>query len=108
MVEPTSNPNNVPVASEAERTIVNRILAVIVEKGNLSIGRLMLFTCFILAMVRWTMGEEIPESMLTILMVMIGYIFGGKVVGQAKEAVENVSSMRKTIKDSLGEEKPLQ
>ena len=85
---------------ENKATVISRILALVVEKGNLSIGRTMLVSCFIMAMIRWGGGQEIPESMLTILMVMIGYIFGGKVIGGAKDTVENVVSMRNTIKNS--------
>lgn len=59
---------------------MNKFLAVIMRNGNLSIGRLLLLTCFIIACIKWCHGQDIQQGQVTILLTLIGYLFGGKVI----------------------------
>lgn len=81
----------------SERSFVSRLLAIVVDGGNLSIGRTLLLSTFILAMVQWCRGIEIPSSQVTILLVLFGYVLGTKVVGNVSDVVGKVMETKKAI-----------
>jgi hypothetical protein len=56
------------------------------DKGSseLSLGRIFSAILFGVAVVIWVGGAEIPASMLTILITLIGYILTGKIIDVAK------------------------
>lgn len=63
----------------------------IFEKGGkLSIGRCMLIIVFITAMIKWSLGTEIPTSMLNVLMALLAYVLGTKVVGGISDTVQKI------------------
>jgi hypothetical protein len=80
------------------KDILAKLAAPATEGGNLSIGRVMLLACFILAMVKWVKGIEIPDSQITILMTLIGYVLGTKVITGAKEIFASIKDTKNTIK----------
>lgn len=80
-----------------ERGIAERILSVVMENGGLSIGRTLLMSVFVLAMVQWCRGIEIPSSQITILMVLFGYVLGSKVVGNVSDTVGKVMETKEAI-----------
>jgi hypothetical protein len=84
-----------------ERNLASRILSVVVENGGLSIGRTLLMSVFVLAMVQWCRGIEIPSSQVTILMVLFGYVLGSKVVGNVSDTVGKVMETKKALAEAI-------
>ena len=80
------------------KEILAKIIAPATESGNLSVGRVMLIACFILAMVKWVKGIDIPDTQLTILMTLLGYVLGTKVLTGVREIVGSVKEAKKAIK----------
>lgn len=62
------------------KSVLERVFALITTSGNLSVGRVLLLSCFILAMIRWAGGHDIVGTQLTVLLTLIGYVFGTKVL----------------------------
>lgn len=54
-------------------------------REKLSLGRLMLFSVFILSMFKWYIGIDIPQNMLTIEITLLAYILGGKIIKKSDE-----------------------
>lgn len=84
-----------------ERKFSDRILAIVVENGGLSIGRTLLLIIFALAMVQWCRGIDIPSSQINILMVLFGYVLGSKVVSNISGTVGKVMETKRVISDAL-------
>ena len=71
------------------KELLARLLTPATDGGNLSIGRVMLIVCFVLAMWRWAHGVEIMSTQLTILVSLLGYVFGTKVLSGVKGMLGN-------------------
>ncbi len=56
------------------------------DKGSddLSLGRIFSVILFGVAVVMWIGGTELPATMLTVLMTLIGYILTGKIIDVVK------------------------
>ena len=78
------------------------IVSVLIENGKLSVGRLLLISVFILAVVRWSQGVDIPSTMVTVLMSLLAYIMGGKVVGNVSETIKGVKGVVSQVKEVTG------
>lgn len=73
--------------------VINKVLdfflSVLAErKGRLSIGRLLLISIFVLAMIKWAEGIDLLPSMLTIMLALLGYVMGTKVVGNVTGVIQ--------------------
>lgn len=66
------------------------IVSVLIENGKLSIGRLLLISMFILAMFKWSQNLDIPSTLQVILLAVIGYVLGGKIITGATETIQNL------------------
>jgi hypothetical protein len=53
-----------------------------------SLGRLILLSLYVSAMISWSSGLEIPETMLTILLTMTGYTFGTKALASIEKLIK--------------------
>lgn len=62
------------------KNILAKMLVPATDSGNLSIGRIMLLACFALSMWKWAYGKEIVGTQLTVLLALLGYVFGTKVL----------------------------
>ena len=79
------------------KKLFRSITAPLMEGGNVSIGRMMLAACFILAMIKWTKGLDITDTHQTAFMLLCGYVLGSKVLGSAKDIIANVSETKKAV-----------
>lgn len=82
------------------KELLAKIAAPATENGNLSIGRTMMIICFGIAVYKWITGSEIPDTQLTVLMTLIGYILGTKVLASVKDMIGNVKETKNSIKES--------
>lgn len=64
-------------------------LAVITERNNLSIGRVMLWVTFGIMIHFWLAGIEVPASLMTTFMVFVSYNLGKKVQYVVEGWIEN-------------------
>lgn len=67
------------------KKITKIISSTFIFREKLSLGRLMLFSVFILSMFKWYIGVDIPQNMLTIEITLLAYILGGKVIKKSDE-----------------------
>jgi len=74
-----------------------KIAAPATENGNLSIGRTMMLVCFGIAAYKWIIGIDIPDTQLTILMTLIGYILGTKVIVGVKDMMSTIKQTKSEI-----------
>lgn len=79
------------------KRLFRSIMAPLLEGGNVSIGRMMLSACFILAMVKWGKGLDIADTHQTAFMILCGYVLGTKVLGSAKDIIANVSETKRAV-----------
>ena len=79
------------------RKILRSLIEIILEDGVLSIGRTLLLITFTLAVINWVNCKEIPESHLTILISLLGYVIGSKFIDNAKASIEKISDIKNTI-----------
>jgi FtsH-binding integral membrane protein len=77
------------------------ILAVLIENGKLSIGRLMTMVTFGIAVMMWVQGTEIPTTQLNILLALIGYVLGSKIVGNAASTIKQVKDVKNIIVNNV-------
>ena len=75
-----------------------KLVAPATESGNLSVGRIMLISCFTLAMIKWVKGIDIPDSQITILMTLLGYVLGTKVISGIKDTLTGINEAKKAVK----------
>lgn len=76
----------------------------IFEKGGkLSIGRILLIITFVAAMVRWVMGTDIPSSMLNVLLALLAYVLGTKVVGNVSETLQQIKGVTSTVVNTVNQ-----
>ena len=83
--------------------VFNGIVSVLIENGKLSIGRLLLISVFILALVRWSQGVDIPTTMVTILMSLLGYVLGSKFIGNATDIIKDIKKSTTNIVNQFTE-----
>lgn len=69
--------------------------------GKLSIGRLLLISCFVLAVYKWVSDIDITSSHLTILVALLGYVLSGKVLDNVKENLARLSEIKKTAQEII-------
>ena len=75
---------------KALNKVIDFLLSALAErKGRLSIGRLLLISVFILAMFKWSAGLDLPSTMTTVLLSLISYIMGTKIVTTLKSGETN-------------------
>ena len=79
------------------KELLAKILAPATEAGNLSIGRTMLILCFVFSMWKWSHGADIPDTQLTILMTLLGYVLGTKVISGIRDVMTNINETKKAI-----------
>ena len=60
------------------KELLAKIIAPATESGNLSVGRTLLLLCFTLAMWKWAHGLDVVSTQQTVLLTLIGYVFGTK------------------------------
>jgi len=77
------------------KEILARLVAPATEQGNLSVGRVLLISCFLVAMIKWIKGVDIPETQVTILVLLLGYVLGTKVISGAKEIFASIKDAKK-------------
>lgn len=70
--------------------------------GKLSIGRLLLLSCFGLAVYKWFNNIDITSSHLTILVALLGYVLSGKVIENVKDGLAKVAEIKKTAQEIVG------
>ena len=65
-------------------------VSLILEKdtNRLSIGRVSFIILLGVALVKWTTGTEIPSTMMTVLMTLMGYVFSTKVTNIVTEFIK--------------------
>ena len=80
------------------KALLAKIMAPATESGNLSVGRVMLICCFALAIFKWTKGIDIPDSQVTILMTLLGYVLGTKVISGIKDTLTGINEAKKAVK----------
>lgn len=86
------------------KEILTKIMAPATEGGNLSIGRLMMLVCFGLAAYTWGIKHtEIPNTQLTVLLTLIGYILGTKVLNGVKDMMTSVNDAKKATETKVEE-----
>jgi hypothetical protein len=100
---------------KAINKMIDFLLSALAErKGRLSIGRLLLISIFILAMIKWSAGLDLPSTMLSILISLLSYVMGTKVVStitgviqnNAKNGETNINtSVSSTVNSSVDKEK---
>ena len=78
-----------------------RILAIVIENGKLSIGRTMLLLTFGLAMYKWATGVDIPATHLNILMAILAYVLGSKVVGNVSDTVKQIKDVKNIVVNNV-------
>lgn len=86
---------------EQKVKMIERVLAIIVEHGKLSIGRVMTMTMFILMVIQWARGQDVPSTMVTVFLVMLGYVMGSKVFTSVSDTVSKISDTRKTVAEAV-------
>jgi hypothetical protein len=69
-------------------------LAVFIENKELSLGRLAFWTCFMLSCVYWVEGNEIPNTLMTTVTMLLTYNLGKKVKDIAHAYVDNKSKQK--------------
>jgi hypothetical protein len=52
-----------------------------------SLGRFLLIILFVGAMFSWMSGTDIPQTMMTLLLTMVGYTFGTKALTSIEKLV---------------------
>lgn len=75
---------------KAVNKVIDFLLSALAErKGRLSIGRLLLISVFVLAMIKWSAGLDLPSTMLTILISLLSYVMGSKVVSTITGTIQS-------------------
>ena len=85
---------------EVNQEEVNRftkVFAPILEDGKPSVGRIMLVSTFFLAVWKWYGGAEIPQTQLTIMITLIGYVISSKAVGTVKDVAQKIKDSKEIV-----------
>jgi len=69
-------------------------LAPLIESKELSLGRLSFWICFFLACTFWIDGNNIPETLMTTVTILLTYNLGKKVKDVAHVYIENKSKQK--------------
>lgn len=72
------------------KVVLKGMVSVLIENGKLSIGRLLLISVFALAIVKWSMGTDLPSTMVSVMMALLGYVMGSKLVGNISDTVQTI------------------
>lgn len=72
------------------KVVSKGMVSVLIENGKLSIGRLLLISVFALAIVKWSMGTDLPSTMVSVMMALLGYVMGSKLVGNISDTVHTI------------------
>jgi hypothetical protein len=51
-------------------------------RATCSMGRVAFWLAFLLALYRWVIGQDIPPGHLSVLVAIMGYVFGSKFIGK--------------------------
>jgi hypothetical protein len=57
----------------------------IFEGNNLSLGRILLVSCFLIALITWCLGKDIPTNLFSTISALLVY-------GLGKKAIDNIGS----------------
>jgi hypothetical protein len=71
------------------------------DQGKLSIGRVLLLSVFMLSMVRWSIGQSIDNSCLTVLLSLLGYVLSGKILESVSEKVGSIKEIKENVKELM-------
>jgi len=63
-----------------------------VKEPKISLGRVILIISFILSVTMWRHDKEIPQTLLTVLMLAMGYVLGSKIVDSGKDWIATKSA----------------
>jgi len=72
------------------KKVLNGIVSIVIENGKLSIGRVLLISMFILAMLKWSQNLDVPTTLQVVLLAVIGYVLGGKIIAGATDTIQNL------------------
>jgi len=87
------------------KLILSKVYGIISESdGKLSIGRTLLLALIILASFRWMHGLDIPETMITLILTLVGYIFGGKTISSISDIFGKINETKTAISGVLKKE----
>jgi len=92
-----SEEKKVEEQAEEQSKIALKLLSPVLEDGKPSVGRIMLISTFGLAISMWAVGKEIPQTMLTILITLIGYVISSKAVGTIKDVANKVKDTKEIV-----------
>lgn len=81
---------------ELLKRILSFLATPLMEDGKPSIGRVMLVATFALAIYKWKSGINIPDTQMTMLITLVGYVIGSKTLG----TISDVTAKLKEIKDN--------
>ena len=85
------------------KEIGNGIVGVLIENGKLSIGRTMLLVTFFFAVGRWSLGLDIPPTHLNVLLAMLAYVLGSKVVGNVSDTVKKINEAKTIVMNTVND-----
>jgi transcription elongation factor GreA-like protein len=71
------------------------------DQGKLSIGRVLLLSVFIMAMIKWSTGQSIDDSALTVLLSLLGYVLSGKILESVSEKVGSIKEIKENVKELM-------
>lgn len=79
------------------KKLIRSITAPLLEGGNVSIGRVMLLSCFALAMLKWAKGLDITDTHQTAFLVLCGYVLSTKAFGNIKDVIASLGETKKAV-----------
>ena len=80
--------------------LIKIVSAPIMETGQFSIGRLLLIVTFVLAVIKWRVSQEIPNTHETVLLCLLGYVLGTKGIEAIKDVAGKIADMKKSMNGS--------
>lgn len=81
--------------------VFNGIVSVLIENGKLSIGRLLLISMFVLSMFQWSQNLDIPSTLQVVLLAVIGYVLGGKIIAGATDTIQNLKNSATNVVNQI-------
>lgn len=86
------------------KKVLNFVFGLLIENEKLSIGRVLLITTYILAFCKWSAGLDLPSSMMGILVSLLGYVLGSKVVDSVKVIMDTMKNKNNVVDNAGGDE----
>lgn len=80
--------------------------AVIIENGELSMGRVMAWVVFFASFWFWLKGQDLPTTMFDILLVLFAYNFGKKFTGPLAQILGSRLSDKTLAEQKKGSSSP--